>query len=212
MPRREEKDLTQISRAKNNRKDPHGFTLIEIMGVLLIITLILGMAIPGIRSQYRYYIRSSARKLAATMAFLYDSAVLNQRTYRIVYDLDNHKYWIESAAGELLIKEKEEEEAFQLDKEDEEEEGSKPKFQKPEGKLGKETKLQKGVKFKSVILPRYEEPFTSGITYTYILPQGYVEETWIQLTDQEEKVYTITVNSLTGRTKIFPRLEGPREK
>src|SRR3990167_5932318 len=85
------------------RRRTDGFTLIEIIAVLFLIALIMGVAIPGVQSQYRYYIRTTSRELASTFSYLYDTAILTQRTYRVAYDLDENKYWIESAAGEMLL-------------------------------------------------------------------------------------------------------------
>ena len=191
---------------KENKHDAEGFTLIEILGVLLLITIIMGLAVPAVRSQYKYYIRASARKLAATYAYLYNEAVLKQRTYRIVYDLDAKKYWIESAAGALLISTSPEEEEKDLK---EGEVPSGPQFRKEEGALAKETKLGKGVSFKDILLPRYSEPITAGIAYTYILPQGYIEETWVHFEDLQGQNYTITVNPVTGRPTTYGRYVEP---
>ncbi|MFC2075426.1 Tfp pilus assembly protein FimT/FimU [Bdellovibrionota bacterium] len=189
-----------------NKNDEEGFTLIEIIGVIMLITLILGIAVPTLRSQYRYYIRSNARTLAATFAFLYDAAIIQNRTYRIVYDLDNKKFWVESAAGKILIEEEEEEEIS------EEKAATSQKFKKEEGRLSKEKKLGKGVSFMDVTLPRIGEPVIAGKAYTYILPTGYVEETWIHLEDESGQVFTITVNPLTGRATTYARLVQPEQK
>lgn len=202
--------LTNLDKRRSKYAD--GFTLIEIIGVLFLIALVMGIALPGIRSQYRYYIRTTSRELAATFAYLYDTAILTQRTYRIVYDLDANKYWIESAAGHLLISPNPEAEELKVKASEEKEKGedpTEPKFTKDTGKLSKERNLGKGVKFRDILLPRYKDPITSGIAYTYILPQGYVEETWIHIEDKRKQVFTISVNPLTGHTHIFQRLVGP---
>lgn len=188
------------------KKNGDGFTLIEIIAVLFLIALIMGLALPGIQSQYRYYIRATSRELAATFSYLYDTAILTQKTYRVAYDLDENKYWIESAAGEMLISPSPEAEELR-----EEAQLKKKEFIRETGKLAKERKLGKGVTFKDVILRRYREPISAGIAYTYILPQGYIEETWIHLGDKRNQIYTIKVNSLTGRARIYPRLVEPGE-
>ncbi|OGQ35377.1 MAG: hypothetical protein A3F16_03055 [Deltaproteobacteria bacterium RIFCSPHIGHO2_12_FULL_43_9] len=183
--------------------------------MLFLIALIMGVAIPGVQSQYRYYIRTTSRELAATFSYLYDTAILTQRTYRVAYDLDENKYWIESAAGEMLLAPTPEAEEkkieAELEKKKGEEETTGPQFIRETGKLAKERKLGKGVTFRDVVLKRFREPINAGIAYTYILPQGYIEETWVHIEDKRNQVYTIKVNSLTGRTNIYPRLVQPGE-
>lgn len=195
------------------KDDADGFTLIEIIAVLFLIALIMGVAIPGVQSQYRYYIRTTSRELAATFSYLYDTAILTQRTYRVVYDLDENKYWIESAAGETLISPTPEAEELKVGIESEKngEETAEPQFVRETGKLARERKLGKGVTFRDVVLKRFREPISAGITYTYILPQGYIEETWVHIEDKRNQIYTINVNSLTGHTNIYPRLVQPGE-
>ena len=222
MGKRVERMSTLILQRNLNRRFKYntgGFTLIEIIGVLFLIALIMGIALPGIRSQYRYYIRTSSRELAATFSYLYDQAILTQKTYRIVYDLDENKYWVESSPGNTLITATPEAEESRIEKNEEsekekstEEKSLEPQFTKETGKLAKEKKLGKGVVFKDIILPRFSDPITSGIAYTYILPQGYIEETWIHIQDKRNQIFTIKVNPLTGRAQIYRRLVGPNEK
>ncbi len=40
------------------------------------------------------------------------------------------------------------------------------------------------------------------LAMTRFLPQGYSTPTWIHLIEQEEQLYTILINPLTGRTEI----------
>jgi type II secretory pathway pseudopilin PulG len=200
--------------SKINKDSSDGFTLIEIIGVLFLIALIMGVAVPGLRSQYRYYIRTSARELAATFSYLYDTAILTQKTYRIVYDLEKGAYWVESAAGRTLISPTPEARSLRVEfVEDEKKKDSEPRveFVRETGKLAKERKLGTGVRFTDIILKRLNEPVTSGITYTYILPQGYVEETWVHMSDKNNQTYTVKVNPLTGHTKIYKRRVEPGE-
>ncbi len=64
----------------------HGFTLIEISIVLLILGLMLALVMPRLRDPGRASLEGQAKRLAAAMEWLAEEAVFTQRTLRLVID------------------------------------------------------------------------------------------------------------------------------
>ena len=65
-----------------------GFTLIEIMIVVLIIALMMGLGVAVLFPGNEAKLRDQSAKLAGTIKFLYNEAAIKNRYYRIAFDLD----------------------------------------------------------------------------------------------------------------------------
>jgi prepilin-type N-terminal cleavage/methylation domain-containing protein len=73
-----------------------GFTLIEIMAVVLILLLLAGIALPRLSLVTGQTALGDARRLAATLDFTREKALAIGRAHRVVVDLDHGQYWIEA--------------------------------------------------------------------------------------------------------------------
>lgn len=72
-----------------------GFTLIELILVMLILTTVLGMAGPSLRGFFsRHQIDDTAARIIALTQFARSQAVCEGRTYRLNFDKDRHTYWL----------------------------------------------------------------------------------------------------------------------
>ena len=80
-------------------RDAAGFTLLELTLVLLILAVVLGIVVPRLRDTDRARLESEVRKLAVTLRYLRQAAILNGRTYRLNYGIDDGRYWVTSADG-----------------------------------------------------------------------------------------------------------------
>lgn len=72
-----------------------GFTVIELMAVVAIALM---MAVGGfvtVRSVRRADVSTAAAKLATAIRYTYDTAVLNNGTYRLVLDFESSSWWVE---------------------------------------------------------------------------------------------------------------------
>ncbi len=78
---------------------PAGFTLMEILVVMALLTLLLGMTIPYVGGVLGVQVRSAARQLAGTIRYTFDEAVLESSNFRIVFNLDRHAYTVERCSG-----------------------------------------------------------------------------------------------------------------
>ena len=72
-----------------------GFTLIELILVMLILTTILGMAGPSLRGFFsRHQIDDTAARIIALTQFARSQAICEGRTYRLNFDESRKTYWL----------------------------------------------------------------------------------------------------------------------
>lgn len=72
-----------------------GFTLIELILVMLILTTILGMAGPSLRGFFaRHQIDDTAARIIALTQFAQSQAICEGRTYRLNFDESRKTYWL----------------------------------------------------------------------------------------------------------------------
>lgn len=109
-------------------KSDRGFTLIELMVAVALISLVMGAAIRGFRSVAKSDLRSTATRVAGTMRYLFDRASTTGRIHRLVIDFEEGKYWAEVSDDRYYLpRERETEESRQEEQEQiaEEEEAAK---------------------------------------------------------------------------------------
>ncbi len=183
-----------------------GFTLIEIMIVLLIIGGVL--AVGGTRifnpNENR---RGQVRKIAIDTKSLRTNARLQNATFRMVFQMDKdkgHKFWVESASGHALqlseAQEKELDSLTTIQREDSYK--GKSKFTK-DGKLGKEIELTTGLVFEGIEISGRSKEITSGLAYVHFFPQGLSDEALIKIGDRKNQHWTIKIHPLTGSAEIL---------
>lgn len=153
-----------------------GFTLMEIVVVMLLISLFMVFSIPLFSDIGTSSLDSSARRLSGTIKYLFNEAALSGHEYRLIFDLDQGSYRAQvlEADGELA------------DAEDQ----------------GREAALKGGVRFKDLQVPGRGK-FTEGQVTARFDPSGWVDETIIHLDDGKNKLLTLRVMPLTGLTEIF---------
>jgi len=168
-------------RKDTSRGGKNGFTLVEIVVVMVLISLFMVLSIPLFSNIGTSSLGTSARRLSGTIKYLYNESVISGREYRLVYDLDRGTYraQILETSGELV------------DAPDQ----------------GRQAALKGTVRFRDLQLPGRGK-FSMGEVTTRIHPSGWVEETIIHLGDGDSEVLTLRVMSLTGTTEVF---DGYRE-
>lgn len=82
--------------AAARRPSKLGFTLIEILAVLLIMGLVAGLTLPNLSLGSDRAVLGEAQDLAASIAFTRQHAVATATPHRVVIDLDRASYWIET--------------------------------------------------------------------------------------------------------------------
>ena len=87
--------------AERSRRALGGFTLIEIMAVVLILLLIASVVIPRVSLVASQAALDDAKQLAAALDFAREKALALGRAHRVVLDLDHAQYWVEAQAAPL---------------------------------------------------------------------------------------------------------------
>ena len=180
-----------------------GFTLIEILIGLTIVSLMVMLVIPSVNRISQADLRSSVRQLAVTSRALYNEAVLRKKLFRLVLDLDENKYWPEMSAANSLVYLRDEK---LKEEEDKNFSTFQSGFSKYEDQLLKEKTLPTGVVFQDVMNGvLYAQPVSGGHAYIFFYPRGEVDPTLIHIShDRPGGVsYTVEFLPVSGNTRFY---------
>jgi prepilin-type N-terminal cleavage/methylation domain-containing protein len=197
------------------RTKSRGFTLIELMAVVLIIGLLSGVAIPKISSVFGMNLRSAATRIGAYLQAGYQQAVLRHERIRIRFDLAANSYWAEKYEEPPLIPllnedtkldeaiQKFEELEQQAEMTDEQKlEQQQAQFKKIEGATLKPEKLPSGVKIKSIYTSLEGKVGEGSLPWIDFLPSGFAPKTIVYLTTDSGAVYSVILPPLGGRARV----------
>ena len=85
----------------NNRHRVKGFTLIELMVVIVLMVILTAMIVPEMRGTFEdAVLRSTGRKLVSAMNLAHSRAVTLQQMHRVVLDAKAERFVIERMARE----------------------------------------------------------------------------------------------------------------
>ena len=223
-----------MGRARKIRRNQSGLTLIELVIVVSLMGLMVAITVPSVSNITGFNLKAAASQVGGTIRYTYELAARKNSTFRIVFDLDEQAYWVESASDKFLLKsDKTDVRDGELEVEDEEEEDSRsrrfvsrsfieggemwhPKsrttFSSFAGKLTEKMKLPNEVIFQDVWVAHQSDRVTVGQAYLYCFPTGMTEQAVIHMGDEDEDVYTLQVEGLLGSVKIDSHyVEGPEE-
>jgi len=79
-----------------------GFTLVELLIVLVILGISAALAIPMISSAGSTQIRSAANMIAADLEYAKSMAITRGQSYSVVFDKLSERYRIEDASGNVI--------------------------------------------------------------------------------------------------------------
>lgn len=207
------------------RRGEAGLTIIEISLVLVIIGLLTAVSIPLASNVTRAKLKSGAMQLAGAVRYSYNSAVSENKAARLVFDLEEGRYWPEGAADRFVLG-REKVSVFQGEAVEEEPREEEPVEEETSGLIGpfgilkdfgkKETSFQAfpekfaepvelpdGVYIDGVYTSHQEDRVTVGNAYLYFFPSGMTEFAVIHLVDDDGRFFTLMVKPLTGRTEVF---------
>jgi general secretion pathway protein H len=86
-----------------------------------------------------------------------------------------------------------------------------PAFKPLPGKRGKQRELEGDTIFKKVFSPHEPDAREEGRAYIYFFPNGMTEHTFVQLSDGDERIYTVEIHPLTGKSIFFNEEVAPEE-
>ena len=152
-----------------------GFTLIELMVVVVLLVLFSALTVPLLTGVGADALPLAARRLAGSVKYLFNEAALSGRPYRLTYDLDGQRYLTQrqEANGELTAV----------------------------GGLAGDRKLGSDVRFEDVTVVGRGK-FTSGQVTTVIQPIGWLEETIVHLQSGRRQL-TLHIQPYTGTTRVY---------
>ena len=163
----------------------NGFSLIELLVVIMLISAFVFIALPKIKSGTEINIKSASRNLSGTIRYLYNEAAFKKNIYRLVFDIDRGEYWVEVLNDNEYV--------VSTDY------------------LHKKRTLPGGVHFKDVITERSigRSSLDDSGEFILFLPTGFVEPAVIHLVTDNEDYYTLETKPYTGGTRVYDEYVEP---
>jgi prepilin-type N-terminal cleavage/methylation domain-containing protein len=169
--------MGQISRPSHDSGGQLGFTLVELMVVVALLSLFSLLTIPlfgstGTSSKLDY----SARRLNGTIKYLFNEAALSGNEHRLIFNLDHGTYRASIVEDDGTVVDL--------------------------AGIGQESKLAGTVRFKDLQFPG-RNIFKSGEVTVRIHPTGWLDEVSVHLADESGHELTLHVLPLTGTAEFF---------
>ena len=143
----------------------HGFTLIELTIVLLILGIAASFVIPRLRDADSTALTSSAARLATTARYLYEEAAFRRRPMRLNLDLDKQAYWVT---------------VLNDDPDD-------PQFVVEDSPIARPVALPRAVTFADVVLPVLGTVH-EGLVFAQFLPEGYADPLVVHAAERHSRI------------------------
>jgi len=170
-----------------------GFTLIELILVLVIVGFLTALVAPAITSLAGLKLKTATRKMAAGLRYARSQAVTTGSEYQVVFDIEK---------GEMIIESLKEEEKpysysddYEAGEEEEEEDDSAKRMKKR-----KSYTIPKEVRLARVVIDG--EEITEDQAWIDFYPNGSCSGGEIFLMDEKEREYRIALEFITGIVKI----------
>lgn len=235
-------DVDMIMRSLKSRVGScRGFTLLEIVVSIAVVSLILGVVISRMDTMLEWDMKKASGKLASTMRYLYNKAAVEGLYIKLVLDFEEQVYWVEATTDPFVMSTGEEvvaskrggfferkPEEGETGEEGEAAEGEvfeegleedyaikpkKPTFTKVDSYLLKPTKLPGSVFFKDVYVEHEGGAVDSGRVEIYFFPNGMVEHAIVNLRDDDDETnYSLETNPISGRVNIEARYRTREEE
>jgi prepilin-type N-terminal cleavage/methylation domain-containing protein len=157
-------------------KKGNGFTLIELIVVMLLISILLAVAIPRFESGIlEDPIKKISRWMISTTRFLRSQAIQHQKLQSLVIDMDNSKLWVIDESMDEQTLTTAAEKAF---------------------------KLPGAIRIVDVQFPQRDR-MNSGTIEIHFYPAGYSDRSIIHLEDDDAHRFSIMVEPLLPKVKFF---------
>jgi general secretion pathway protein H len=183
-----------------------GFTLIEVMVTIAIMAALIAVGAPKMFNK-EGNIKTVARNVTVMVKEVRNHARLFNATYRLVIRMEdgNNAYWVERGNGPVLVDPVKLKHDLENPKEKSEEGAPPPAFQIDKTMTKTEKKLPPNLKFAQVETINMPEPITSGLAYIHFFPEGMMEASTIQISDNKNGTWTLVFNPLTGQADIIEK-------
>lgn len=196
------------------RSAPLGFSLLELMVVVVLLGGLIAIVIPSIRSLSSLDLKNEITRIAGLSSEVYALSAISGKTHRIVFDLDTQKYWVEEKVGdageirpelgyEELMKVQIEKNASA--KETEAANRFLPSFKEVEGRLGEKYTLSGDMIIHGAWTEQMTEVARTGQVSIYFFSGGYTQSAFVSLSikgEEEESSIYMALSPLTGAVEI----------
>lgn len=187
-----------ISKANKRHPVPSGFTLIEVLLVLAIISMVMAVGLPAISRVTIFRLNSTARQFSGLIKTIRNDAILLNQAHRLVLNLDKKTYWVEAQTRGGLLNELEPQ-------------GKKKGKDAPPSsfsiadKYSKEARpMPAGVEMSGVYKEK-EGQRTDGVVYLHFFPNGINDAAimYLQKEASPETTLSLLVRPTSGRVDMF---------
>ena len=205
-------------------------TLIEILIVIVIIALAATGITYSIGAITRANLRSACMTVTAGARYAYGRAISQNTTVRLVFDLETNEMSFEEAHGRVTLTRLDDQTRLALEDDEEGGDAVDPwaaaqarlddtlnpsfgasPFSPLEGRRYAARELASGVRIDRLIVPHEPEPRTEGRGSIYFFPGGQTEHAVLWLSDDNDRVYSVELHPLTGRTRVYDYAYEPEE-
>lgn len=163
---------------KRTKRPEQGFTLIELMVVMLLISIVMAIAIPRFSGgAFQDPVKKLSRWMINAVRTLRFAAIQKQKMQSLIIDLDHQRMW--------MVNEDMDEEAMMAASE-------------------KALSLPDTIRFVDVQYPQ-QESVTSGTTEVRFFPAGYSDQALIHLETEDTERFSYLVEPLLPKVKYFEK-------
>ncbi len=163
----------------------HGFTLIELAMVLLVIGIAAAVAMPRVAGMLdRQQMRRTLNTLRGTVRYLQANAAMSKHVYRLTFDLDHQ------TLSPCRLRETRREEVGAQSREEVCEPVLRP------------YRLPDAVRIVDVIGPQGEK-IREGEAHTHFHPTGLAEPSIVHFRGDRDRQMTLQIQPLAGRIRVF---------
>jgi prepilin-type N-terminal cleavage/methylation domain-containing protein len=92
----------QKMRQYENKRGCNGFTLVELIIVVVILSIAALIAVPMVSSAADMQVRSAANQIAAHLDYAKSMAITHQQAYSVVFDVSSESYQVQDEGGNLI--------------------------------------------------------------------------------------------------------------
>ncbi|MBI3074164.1 MAG: type II secretion system protein [Deltaproteobacteria bacterium] len=192
-----------------------GFTLFEIMAVMLIVSLAFGVVTLGVRAIDMSEVDATALRLSGTIRMAFDTAALQSAQVKITLDLDAQTYSLDASLeadlldpevvrvrdGETIFDEKKRTEGTGSSALP----GGGGGFDPFPGLLDSEkknVKIPAPTRIHGAWTPAFEGMVKKGVVVLRFFPLGYAERAYIYLSSDDDHIVTLIVHPYLGRVDV----------